>query len=246
MLVIHVYETPILFTSEMPYTAVEAAEKIAKDESTDKLEKLSIEIKKNNPQLEYDLILRKGLTPDLVCDLCTEHNVDLLITGSTGAGVVERTLIGSTTTAFINNTTMPVLVIPPESSYTPIERITYTSDLKDENIKQIEKILPLANHKMAEISVLFVDNTIHSDAEKFSEIMKEKLRKNISYPKLSAYICTDPNIMNGISIFIKENKSNMVCMLTHKRKFPFMLWDSSVTKKFSYHPDIPLLVLHAD
>ena len=50
---------------------------------------------------------------------------------------------------------------------------------------------------------------------------------------------------NPKDLFIKENKSDLVVMLTHKRKFPAVIWDRSLTKKFSYQPETPLLVIHS-
>jgi hypothetical protein len=96
----------------------------------------------------------------------------------------------------------------------------------------------------AELVFLFVDNKIHSDSEKISDEMADKIKSNVKYPKTSGYICTDPDVMNGISLFLHKKRADMVAMVTHHRSFPRMLWDHSITKKFSYHPDVPLLVIH--
>ncbi len=74
--------------------------------------------------------------------------------------------------------------------------------------------------------------------------MAEKIKTHFSYPKTSGYVCTDPDVMNGITLFIHKKKADMVAMVTHHRSFPRMLWDKSLTTKFSYHAEIPLLVIH--
>ena len=42
--IIHVYESPLFYTAEMPYTAIEAAEKLAKTDADQKMGKLHAEI----------------------------------------------------------------------------------------------------------------------------------------------------------------------------------------------------------
>jgi nucleotide-binding universal stress UspA family protein len=242
--IIHVYETPVFFTSEMPYTAVEAAEKLAQSEGESKMKDLSKEVKAEFPNLNFIEVVKRGLTAELVCDLAAEYQAELLVSGSTGAGMIERTLIGSTTTSIINNSKIPTLIIPENSRYTTISKIVFTTDLNDENIKEAANLIPFAKLMDAEIAFLFVDNTILADSEEFSKVMTEKIHGNVSYQKVSGYICTDPNITNGITLFLHENNADMVCMLTRKRKFPFMLWDKSITTKFSYHTDVPLMILH--
>ena len=63
--------------------------------------------------------------------------------------------------------------------------------------------------------------------------MAEKIRSQMKYPKTSGYVCTDPDVMNGISLFIHNKKADMVAMVTHPRTFPRMLWDKSLTKKYN-------------
>ncbi len=244
--IIHVYETPVFFTSEMPYTAVEAAEKLAQHEGESKMEALSKEIKSDFPALNFDTIVKKGLTTDLICDIANEVKTDLLITGSTGAGMVERALIGSTTTSIINNSTQPVLIVPNKASFKKIKKIVFATDLKDNNINEVSKLIPFAKVTDAELVFLFIDNNIMTDSDDLSKIMTEKIHNKVNYEKVSGYICTDTNIMNGISLFLTKSNADMICMLTHKRKFPFMLWDKNIAKRFSYHAEVPLMILHTE
>lgn len=242
--VLHVYETPVFFTSEMPYTAVEAAEKMASEEAEKSMKAVADEITKDFKGLKFDKVIKKGLTADLICQIARDVKAEMLVTGATGAGVIERTLIGSTTTAFINHAEMPVLIVPSDSNFNGISKLVYTSDLKESSINEVRQILPLAKQYNAELDILFIDNSIHADSEEFAEIMKNKVHNGIDHKKLAGFICTDPDVINGINLFLKENPADIICMLTHDRKFPATLWSPSVTKKFSYHPDIPLLVIH--
>ncbi len=243
--IVHVYESPMFYTAEMPYTAIEAAEKMAKADSETKMAKLLQSVKAAYPELTVNTINRKGISADAISEEADSNGADLLVSGSTGAGMIERTLIGSTTTALINKSKCMVLIVPENAKYKGINQLIYATDLNEKNIAAINDLIPVAEKTNAEIVFLFVDNKIHTDSEQISEEMAQKIRSHVKYPKTSGYVCTDADIMNGIHIFINKMKADMVVMLTHPRSFPRMLWDKSLTKKFSYHPEIPLLVMHA-
>ncbi len=241
---VHVYESPLFYTAEMPYTAIEAAETMAKEDADSNMQKLLQEVKKDFPAVNASVVIRRGISADSIIDEADSNGADLLVTGATGAGLIERTLIGSTTTALINKSKCMVLIIPGQALFKGVERLVYATDLNDKNLQSANSLLPIATQMNAELVFLFVDNKIHTDSEKISDEMAEKIKSKVSYPKTSGYICTDPDVMNGISIFINKMKADMVAMVTHHRSFPRMLWDKSLTMKFSYHPEIPLLVIH--
>ena len=242
---VHVYESPMFYTAEMPYTAIEAAENLAKADAETRMETLYTSIKNTFAGLNVHKTIKRGISIDAITEEAEANGCDLLVAGSTGAGMIERTLIGSTTTALINKSKCMVLIVPADARFKGINSLVYSTDLNEKNIAAANNLLPIADKLNAELIFLFVDNKIHTDSEQISEEMAGKIKNLVKYPKISGYVCTDADIMNGISIFIKKMNADMVAMLTHPRSFPRMLWDKSLTKKFSYHPDVPLLVMHA-
>ena len=242
--IVHVYESPLFYTAEMPYTAIEAAETMAKEDAENKMNKLVQDLEKKYPAVTMSTVIRRGVSADSITEEADSNGADLLVAGATGAGLVERTLIGSTTTSLINKSKCMVLIVPEKATFKGVETLVYATDLNDKNLQSANTLLPLASEMNSELVFLFVDNKIHTDSEKISEEMAEKIKANVRYPKTSGYVCTDPDVTNGISLFIHKMKADMVAMVTHHRSFPRMLWDKSLTKKFSYHPEIPLLVIH--
>jgi nucleotide-binding universal stress UspA family protein len=58
----------------------------------------------------------EGPTAEALADACRE-DVDLIVVGSRGYGMVERALLGSTSTTLINEAPCPVLVVPRASEH---------------------------------------------------------------------------------------------------------------------------------
>jgi nucleotide-binding universal stress UspA family protein len=243
--ILNVYESTLFYTAEMPYTAVESAEKLAAEESEKKMGRLEESISKAFPAVSIKTETKRGVSADSITDFASAVNADLLVTGTTGSGVVERTLIGSTTTAIINKSKQLVLIVPEGSKFEGVDKIVYATDLNEHNIKAANDLALFAKPLNAEIVFLMVDNKLRTDSEELSDEMTQKIHQHVKYPKLSGYVCVDPDVTNGIDLFLKKHKAEMVCMLTHHRKFPRMLWDKSLTTRFSYHTQVPLLVMHA-
>ncbi len=241
---IHVYESPLFYTAEMPYSAIETAEKMAKEDAEQKIKALVDSLSISYPLVNVSSTIKRGISAEAITETADSNHADVLVAGATGAGVVERTLIGTTTTQLINKSKCMVLIVPGNARFKGINTLVYATDLNVKNLQSANLLLPLAKHMNAELVFLFVDNKIHSDSEKISDEMADKIKSNVKYPKISGYVCTDPDVMNGISLFLHKMKADMVAMVTHHRSFPRMLWDHSLTKKFSYHPDVPLLVIH--
>lgn len=244
LFLVHVYESPMFYTAEMPYTAIETAENLAREDAEKQMNQLHKAVAKIHPGLEITPVIKRGISADGIAEVAETGGADLLVTGSTGAGVVERTLIGSTTTTLINKSKCLVLIVPHKARFKGIKSIVYATDLHERNIAAASQLLSFASDANAELVFLFIDNKIHSDSEQITEEMAQLIRTHVTYPKTSGYVCTDPDVMNGINLFIHKMKAEMVAMVTHKRSFPRMLWEKSLTKKFSYHPEVPLLVLH--
>lgn len=52
-----------------------------------------------------------GLPAEVICDLASRENVDLIIVGSHGKGSVKRALLGSVSQAVVHHAGRPVLVV---------------------------------------------------------------------------------------------------------------------------------------
>lgn len=65
-----------------------------------------------------DILVKEGNVIDEILAVATENNCDLIVMGS-HKGLLSKTAIGSVTKAILNQTKIPVLIVPPleESNY---------------------------------------------------------------------------------------------------------------------------------
>jgi nucleotide-binding universal stress UspA family protein len=74
------------------------------------------------PQVTVETITRQGKPSREVLDFARSAAVDLIITGSRGAGLIDRILVGSTATGIIRGAQCSVLAVPaPTGAERPVE-----------------------------------------------------------------------------------------------------------------------------
>ncbi len=244
IILLHVFETTVLYT-EIPMSTVQMDYTMLHDTAARNLKRYYHKFKSEIGKLNVELMLSQGLPSAMAVQVAQERKVDLMVIGTTGKGLAGRLFIGSNAVRLIRNSSCLVLAIPPKGKFEEIKTIVYTTDLTNESVIHAKSILPFAKELNAELIFLHVNSLferpeIKSDAAKLSK----KIKKLISYPKTSGYVCNDEDVSIGINNFIKNHKADCIAMYTHHRSILGSLFNKSITKTMSFHTKVPLLVIH--
>ena len=194
---------------------------------------------------EVDYKLYNGFVPDAIQVAAKENNADLIVMGTLGDAGIREKLFGSMTAKVISQSTIPVLAVPLMYEWTPPKNILLAINNFKDSYKALEPLTWLAGLLKATVHMsMFIDdadsvNLIQNkkDMKQFCEIIK------IENPGIDIYPETiyGQNFEDAIKLHIAENKSDILVMVTHKRNFLVSIFNRSMTKKMSYHTDIPLL-----
>lgn len=199
-----------------------------------------------HPGLNVEAIVLTGSTShETLKNYSAENQVDLIVIGSTGTNLIERKLMGSTSSRLILASEIPLLCIPEHVNYSPIRRIAFSTDLKEDNISASLSIITFAKHFNAEISFIFIDkkDEVHTE-EQINELTR-KIREKVHYPKISGYIVRYTNLNKGINAFHKEHNIDLLVMLKHPDEDSHTALSKSNTVYVSEHTHLPLLVLRS-
>lgn len=244
IILLHVFETPVLYT-EMPFVTVPMDYASLHDIAAKNLKSYFHKFKNTVGKVYVELMLSQGLPSAMVIQVAQEKKADLIVMGTTGKGIAERIFIGSNAVRLIKNAPCLVLAVPPKGKFDDIKSIIYTTDLTSESINHAKSILPFAKALDAEIIFLHVNGLFERpELKKDAAILSKKIKKNISYPKISGFVCNDDDIPSGINGFIKKHKADCIAMYTHHRSILSSLFNKSITKNMAFHTTIPLLVIH--
>jgi nucleotide-binding universal stress UspA family protein len=173
------------------------------------------------------------------------RNADMIIMGITGATPLGQIFIGSNALSMVNKNVCPVMIVPPEATYTGIKKVVLTSDFKDvENtipVKSLQAILSIFNPMVYVVNV---------DSEHYVEVTEEykteraKIDNMISGYDREYYFIRLYDFVEAINQFASDYKVDLIITVPKNHSFLSGLFKTSHTKKLAYHSHVPLIAIH--
>lgn len=236
LLLFHAYMLPTP-VSEVPYVMVTADEMQKENEAFLKKEADQLQAT-YGVQVEY--LVRIGIASDEIRELIAEQSADLVVMGMKGAGGIDK-IIGSTTTNVIRKVKIPVLIIPHDAGYKPIQHITYASDFSYKtNINLFTPLLKIAKTLGARIHILNVQKNVVKAEELAGRTSTEKVFNGYDHEFVNI---VDQSVTHGISEYLQQQDSQVLVMVAHAHTFFERIFSKSTTTAMAYETKIPLLVL---
>ena len=239
--ILHVTHIPVVdasFPAEVYQTFMSEIEETTKL-NFEKLEKNYLQ----NSGVKCEIFSVMGYVNDEVKDFAEQNNIDLIIMGTTGASGIQEVLVGSNASSVVARSHVPVLVIPPSSTYHELKNIVYSSDFNEPEFPAVSRLMFIAELFDANISVLHVKN----EADKFFNSENNffvRNKHNISYDKIKMVKLPEGDVMDKINEFIENEHADLLVMAKHNRSFFDRIFHRSLSKQMTYHTKIPLLVLN--
>ncbi|MEO6837552.1 MAG: universal stress protein [Ginsengibacter sp.] len=188
--------------------------------------------------------VKEGYALDIIPKWVDEEKADLTVMGMKGKGK-SSSVFGSTTNSLIKRCSFPILVIPENVVFNPIDNITFASDF-DATIEseRYSTLLEISRKFNAVINILHVQKK-ESDLKAGEAIGKMKTGLAFSKQEHQFHTITESKIEEGINKFIEKNHSDILAMVAHKHSLFERMFGKVHTKAMSYQTKIPLLVLQS-
>ncbi|WP_247231773.1 universal stress protein [Telluribacter sp. SYSU D00476] len=192
----------------------------------------------------YELRVLPGPVVAIVELTCELEHFDLVVLGTSGAG--KSRLVGSIATALIRKLSNHVLSVPLHASLRPLKEIVIAMDYSESSPGAVYKLVTeLAHRTPARLTCLTVIDQDQSPA-------------GVEVDKTEVYTChfrdeqirqcftTNRSKAAGIQHYLKEYPSDMLVMISHHKATLDILLDRSLTRRFVYQGQIPVLALAED
>lgn len=195
--------------------------------------------------VKIDSIVKKGDPIKVITEIAEKKHSDIIVMGMKGKGQ-SNSRFGSTTTAMINKTTSPLLIIPKNASYQTVDTITLASDFNHDelliNFPVLEKLIHRFNPFIQVLKVQKKNSALKT------ELISDKMDTRLMWDKYnhSIDIIEWDNVEEGINRYVKSHPTNLLIMVARKRNFISQTIHPSHTKKMASLVKIPLLVLQED
>ncbi len=174
--------------------------------------------------------------------LVKKVKADLIVMGSRGASGLRRLLIGSNAVTVMNNSSVPVMIVPEGVQYKNPERIVYATDLfsfRDET----HTVVMFARLFNAHVQLLHVLPR-HRKDDRDTKAIEADLQRLTDYDKISFEVVHDDDVATGVDRYVTQNGADMLAMFTHHLDFYEKLLGRSVTRRLAFHGTVPLLTFN--
>lgn len=241
----NVYQTSVSVVGDpmIPALGVLDIESI-KETSEESLDSFRKEIEPFADNIEIDTLSEFNLLAEGIHTVCQREKIDLIVMGITGGGAVKENLFGSNTINVARQTTTPVIIVPPEKTFTPVRNVMFACDFNKvtENTpaNSIKKLLDATHAK------LYVFNAGHSHRNQ-TEIAheSEQLDKLFENYDLDYHFSTHPDFTVCINKFALEKEIDIIILIPKKHDFFDAIFKKSHTKMMAFHSHVPLMVMHS-
>lgn len=243
---LHILSPPLFGDNKLDPTYKEKVSS-SKKEASIKLEELRDEIISENTNITCDHITRVAEnSSENIVSIALNIKADFIVMGTKGAGLIKKTLLGSNTASVIEDSPIPVFVIPEEVSFLNPKKIVFASRFHNSDVQAIKQLSVIASAFNAElIIVYFVENKKGKEAG--SSIMATflaRIREVITYPKITCHTFENENAQKGIEKFIDVVDADIIALSTKNRNPIEKLFTRSMTEDMSFHSKIPLMAFH--
>lgn len=240
LLLLHVYETPVSFTTAKFAMAQdlellrEAQEKMAEFQSA----------MSANPlyrRSRIETMIEPGLASERIIGVAFDRKAGLIAMAASSLTRVERLVVGSNATRVIKKAPCMVLVVPPQADFKGLRKIIFATDLRNDNVvagKALGRFL-----KPFDTAVHHVHVKVSKKAGPGNHHVEES--GTTSPKKKKAFTITAPDITSGLGSFIRSSKPDALAVFHRARNIFGAITDASLSKRLSFSCSTPVLILHA-
>jgi nucleotide-binding universal stress UspA family protein len=183
-----------------------------------------------------------GYIADTITETAKKIKADLIMMSTLGASGVFDKWLGSNTENVVENTEVPVWVIPENVSLTIPKTILYAAEFEDDEMKETKKLLSISKPLGAACKVVHIHETFELDINgaiksKMKDLEAKFQDENITFKDLKR-----DDIVDGLETYIKNHKPDVLALALGEKTFFSKLFDTSVSKHFVLEAKWPILV----
>lgn len=176
-----------------------------------------------------------------IMEYAAKNKMNFICIATRGAGIVRK-ILGTHTEYLIQNSKIPVLVIPYHYRLKPIQKMIYLSDFN--NLKlELDKAISFSTKIKSELeimhfSLVFLDK-MKVEANKL--ILQSKKYKDINFKLVKSNL--ELSLADQILSCVSRQKPDLLIMFNQKdRNYFDRLFLPSTTKEMSYSTKVPILI----
>ena len=194
--------------------------------------------------------LLKGDPKTRLIELSQHEDVDLIVIGTTGLQDFISKIIGSTSLEVANKAHCPVILVPRDAKWRPIDKIMLSTTYELASPRIVREITAfariLSQGNPAKVDFVHVDDTPwdrDKDTDRLFDELFAEADPNFSF---EIHNIQHDNVVEGLKQYADNNQIDLIAFVNKHRNFWQNLIHSSTTQNMAISIDKPILVMHFD
>jgi nucleotide-binding universal stress UspA family protein len=240
--VVHFIEAPLVYETTFgvqPHSLDSESRTRLKEEATSAFEKLKETFytpAKTPVHFEMPTDLMLSGIPKFI----EEHQIDLVVMGTSGSSGLEEFLIGSNTEKIVRFSPVPVFAVTKAAAYGSIQHIVFPNSLELNQSGLIAHVKNLQAFFKAKLHVLTVSTPAHFKTNQEAQGALEEFANHYKLNNYTLNFRNDFNERDGILNFTKEIQAQMIALGTHSYKGLKHLINGSIAESVVNHNECPV------
>lgn len=202
--------------------------------------------RKEYPDFAIDSQFEMGSVESKIQDLTAETDIDLIVVGSLDVSGIDRWLLKTSAIDIAKNAEVPVMVIPEEIQYKPIDKAIFAADFTKLSIlPSLRPIKHLLRTMKPKLTMLQIQES-SSEEKKENNAIKNFLDQYFAQIQLKHDELKADHVAENLESYFERNNADLMILFDRDRNLFEQLFHTDLTKKMIWQGSIPLLVLHEE
>ena len=233
-------EVTVLHTYEVSSSAfrMKSMDRILEGDAQQEMDALLKRMQEEEPNISVKSKVMKSDAVSAITSLGNSGTYDFIVMGTKGASGLKEVFMGSVAGGVISKTKVPVLVVPGNSEYRPLQEIAFAISnaiFSDDSV--VKPLRKLAMMHSCKVNVLHVSEGKKLDVEKALDTIDD-LNPTVTY------VFGAGNVNEQLNEYLKKEDPGLLCLVRGKKDFFSWIFGESVTMKQTFNSSVPLLILH--
>ncbi len=188
-----------------------------------------------------------GSIVNQILKVAEEMDAFLIIVGTRDKHTLKDKWLGTVSSGVSARAERPVLLIPHQTSFAPIQNLVVACDYHADNYQVIKKLSAFSYLTKSTLHIVHVKSGEEIEFEYLKDEILDML-KTYTDPRLEIKTATLENtdVVTGLYDYAEQYEGAMIIMISQKRNFLERLIHRSMSKKAAINAKIPTMVLHVE
>ncbi|MBK8490135.1 MAG: universal stress protein [Saprospirales bacterium] len=234
---------PILSSSPYVYASpIHRRDVVRNAEKT--LAGVCAEYRQQYPKQTIKERLIEGNPAEAILYMAQEEEVDLIVMGTMGMGVLERAVLGSVALGVSRDAHCPVLIVPGEAKFKRPQKLVFATDFRNlEDLHMLDPLRDLVDVFEPHFMLLHIYTEMDTSAEEKTR-MNHILQDYFDTGAYSHFFLKRHDPVEGVEEFVEGFDVDLLALVGQERGFFEKLFHKSLTRNMVIHSEIPVFILN--